>query len=45
VARVHIGHVAAQIGLARTLENTEPQDAELTVRVRGQFRRRGIGDY
>jgi pyruvate formate lyase activating enzyme len=34
-----------KLGLTYTLENTEPPDAELTERVRGQFRSRGLTVY
>jgi pyruvate formate lyase activating enzyme len=34
-----------QLGLHYTLDNTEPPDAELTERVRGQFRSRGLTVY
>jgi pyruvate formate lyase activating enzyme len=34
-----------QLGLAYPLENTEPPDAELSERVREQFRRRGLTVY
>jgi pyruvate formate lyase activating enzyme len=34
-----------KLGLNYTLENTEPPDAELTERVRGQFRSRGLTVY
>ena len=34
-----------QLGLAYPLEQTEPPDAELTERVRGQFRSRGLTVY
>jgi pyruvate formate lyase activating enzyme len=34
-----------KLGLAYPLENVEPPDAELTERVRGQFRSRGLTVY
>jgi pyruvate formate lyase activating enzyme len=34
-----------KLGLIYPLQNTEPPDAELTERVRGQFRSRGITVY
>jgi pyruvate formate lyase activating enzyme len=34
-----------KLGLTYTLDNTEPPDAELTERVRGQFRSRGLTVY
>jgi pyruvate formate lyase activating enzyme len=34
-----------KLGLAYPLENIEPPDAELTERVRGQFRSRGLTVY
>ena len=34
-----------QLGLTYPLENTEPPDAELSERVREQFRRRGLTVY